>query len=308
MVKRLLDCTAAELAAYTKPELLQAIRGCEGRVLAAESIGTLTPLLGDVTNAEFAAALGADILLLNMFDVITPKLQGLPACEPADAVRELKRLTGRTVGINLEPVDPEYAKSNDGTLWQLSPGRLATAENAKRAAAMGVDIVLLTGNPGNGVTNDAILASLRAMRAAVGDGLLLAAGKMHAAGIVSATGAPLLTPVEVDAFAEAGADIILLPAPGTVPGMTLEAAQALVNAAHRSGKLAMTAIGTSQEGADADTVRRIALMSKMAGADIHHIGDTGMPGMAWPENILAYSIAIRGRRHTYRTMARSVNR
>lgn len=308
MVKRLLDCTAAELAAYTKPELLQAIRGCEGRVLAAESIGTLTPLLGDVTNAEFAAALGADILLLNMFDVITPNIQGLPACEPAETVRELKRLTGRTVGINLEPVDPEYAKNNDGTLWQLSQGRLATAENAKRAAAMGVDIVLLTGNPGNGVTNDAILASLRAMRAAVGEGLLLAAGKMHAAGIVSETGAPLLTPEEVAAFAEAGADIILLPAPGTVPGMTLEAAQALVNTAHRSGKLAMTAIGTSQEGADADTVRRIALMSKMAGADIHHIGDTGMPGMAWPENILAYSIAIRGRRHTYRTMARSVNR
>ena len=107
MVKRLLDCTAAELAAYTKPELLQAIRGCEGRVLAAESIGTLTPLLGDVTNAEFAAALGADILLLNMFDVITPNIQGLPACDPAKTVRELKRLTGRVVGINLEPVDPD---------------------------------------------------------------------------------------------------------------------------------------------------------------------------------------------------------
>ena len=49
-------------------------------------------------------------------------------------------------------------------------------------------------------------------------------------------------------------------------------------------------------------------MFKMAGADIHHIGDTGVPGMALPQNILAYSIAIRGERHTYHKMALSVNR
>ena len=29
-------------------------------------------MLGDITNAEFAAAMGADILLLNMFDVLSP--------------------------------------------------------------------------------------------------------------------------------------------------------------------------------------------------------------------------------------------
>lgn len=70
----------------------------------------------------------------------------------------------------------------------------------------------------------------------------------------------------------------------------------------------MTAIGTSQEGADINTIRQIALMSKMAGADLHHIGDTGYMGMALPENILAYSVAIRGVRHTYTRIARSVNR
>lgn len=49
-------------------------------------------------------------------------------------------------------------------------------------------------------------------------------------------------------------------------------------------------------------------MCKMAGTDIHHIGDTGYPGMALPENIMAYSVAIRGVRHTYHRMAASVNR
>ena len=71
----------------------------------------------------------------------------------------------------------------------------------------------------------------------------------------------------------------------------------------------MTAIGTSQEGADVETIRQIALMCKMAGADLHHLGDAGSsPGMTNPENIMAYSIAIRGKRHTYNRMALSIQR
>ena len=82
----------------------------------------------------------------------------------------------------------------------------------------------------------------------------------------------------------------------------------LISYAHSLKKLTITSIGTSQEGADTDTIKRIALECKMAGTDIHHIGDTGVPGMALPQNIMAYSIAIRGERHTYHKMAQSVNR
>ena len=53
---------------------------------------------------------------------------------------------------------------------------------------------------------------------------------------------------------------------------------------------------------------RIALMAKMTGTDIHHLGDCGLFGVALPENLLAYSIAVRGRRHTYRRMAMSILR
>lgn len=158
MTKRLLDCTASELARFTSRELLGSIAGCEGRVLACETIGVTPPLLGDVTNAEYAAALSADILLLNMFDVQAPVLQALPETAPQNTVRELKRLTGRVIAVNLEPVDPDAADAaNGGTLWQMTPGRMATAENARLAAEMGVSMVLLTGNPGNGVCNDALL-------------------------------------------------------------------------------------------------------------------------------------------------------
>ena len=70
----------------------------------------------------------------------------------------------------------------------------------------------------------------------------------------------------------------------------------------------MAAVGTSQEGADAETVRTIALESKKAGADIFHLGDAGLLGMAPPENLFAASVALRGKRHTYRRMASSVLR
>lgn len=308
MAKRLLDCTASELAAFSKKDLLESMAGCEGRVMVSETIGITQPLLNDVTNAEYAAALGADVLLLNMFDVQQPVVQALPKVAPEETVRELKRLTGRVIGINLEPVDPVLAASNDGTLWQMSAGRLATSENAVKAADMGVDMVLLTGNPGNGVANEAIVAALREMKAAAGDRLILAAGKMHGAGILSQSGASIMTLQDAQEFIDAGADIVLVPAPGTVPGITVEAVHELAGYVHSRGTLLMTAIGTSQEGADTATIRQIALWCKMAGADLHHIGDTGVPGMALPQNILAYSIAIRGERHTYHRMASSINR
>ena len=236
-----------------------------------------------------------------------PVINALPKVPEEETVREIKRLTGRVVGINLEPCDPQAAKSNDGTLWKMSSGRLATAENASRAADMGVDLIVLTGNPGNGVSNELIVESLKDISAAVGDRVMLAAGKMHASGVAGEGGEKIMTPDDAEAFMAAGADIILLPAPGTVPGITQEYAHRLIEVVHSRGKLALTAIGTSQEGADVATIRQIALMCKMAGADIHHIGDTGVPGMALPQNIMAYSIAIRGERHTYHKMAQSVN-
>ena len=305
-MKRILECRCSDLVNMTREELLYAMAASEGRTLACETVGTLQPMLGDITNAEFVAAMGADLILLNIFDVNNPVIRGLPKTEPENVVRKLKELTGRPIAINLEPVEQSMGATDP--MWELSDGRKATLSHAKKAADMGVNMVLLTGNPGIGVTNKAITDTLALYRAELGDRLVLAAGKMHAAGILSEAAENIITKDDVKAFREAGADIILLPAPGTVPGITQEYATELIRYIHSLGGLAMTAVGTSQEGADTATIRQIALMSKMAGADIHHLGDAGYGGMALPENIQAYSIAIRGIRHTYRRMAGSVNR
>lgn len=308
-MKRILDCQSSDFCKMSRQDLLDAIAGSEGRTIACETIGAIQPMLGDITNAEFVAAMGADILLLNMFDVQSPKILGLPKTEPENVIRKLKELTGRPIGINLEPVEQVLSSEDpEENMWAMTGGRKATLENAQKAADMGVNFILLTGNPGIGVTNEAIEQTLRLYKQALGDRLILAAGKMHASGIMTEGAEKIITKADVAAFASAGADIILLPAPGTVPGITMEYIRELVSFAHSLGCLTITAIGTSQEGADIATIRQIALMCKMTGTDIHHLGDSGYGGMALPENIQAYSIAVRGIRHTYRRMASSVNR
>lgn len=307
MAKRMLDCFASDFKQFTKNDLLESIAKSEGRVMACETIGTLQPMLGNVTNAEFVSAMGADMVLLNMFDVQNPVINGLKVDNKEETVRELKRLIGRPIGINLEPVE-EGEEGETDPMWQMTKGRRATLENASKACEMGVDMVVLTGNPGMGVSNAAIERTLRLYKGKLGDRLILAAGKMHASGILSEAAENIITKEDIQKFREAGADIILLPAPATVPGITVEYVKELVSYAHRLGALTITAIGTSQEGADTETIRKIALMCKMTGTDIHHLGDAGYGGMSLPENILAYSTAIRGIRHTYHRMAASVER
>lgn len=306
MTKRILNCTTSDFAQMKPKELLEAIRSSEGRTMVSEIITECQPLLfsRNISNAELASAMGADIILLNTFDVGHPHINGIPECAPEDTIRVLKKLIGRPVGINLEPaVNPD---SDTSIAWQ--PGRSATAENARKAVELGVDLILVTGNPGKHVVNEGIYEALRSIRQSVGDQVILAAGKMHASGSGEG-GREILSLSDIQQFAQAGADIILMPAPGTVPGVTVPWAAERVDEIHRLGKLAMTSIGTSQEGADQDTIRRIALMCKECGTDIHHIGDTGISaGMADPENIMAYSIVIRGRQHTWFRMAASLNR
>ena len=307
MAKRLLDCYASDFEKFTKQDLLESIAKSEGRVVACETIGTIQPMLGNVTNAEFVASMGADIILLNVFDVQNPVIKGLPETVPEETVRCLKKLTGRPVGINLEPVE-EGMEGETDPLWQMSSGRRATLKNAEKACALGIDMILLTGNPGMSVSNDAIEKTLRLYKEKIGDKIVLAAGKMHAAGVLTEAAENIMTKADVKRFCKAGADIILLPAPGTVPGITVEYVRELVSFAHSQGALTITAIGTSQEGADTATIKQLALMCKMTGTDIHHLGDAGYAGMSLPENIMAYSVAIRGVRHTYHRMAASIER
>lgn len=113
MVKRLISANYSEVALMDAQELKQSIKASEGRVLLAENVVVSQPQADDITNAEVAAAFGADLLLLNAFDCFHPYIAGMPgqgeeALQPdgtiVNPIPRLKELIGRPVGINLEPI------------------------------------------------------------------------------------------------------------------------------------------------------------------------------------------------------------
>jgi len=306
MVKRLLDCTASDYAAMSAADLKQAIYAAEGRTILSENVVSAYPIVDGVTNSEIAAFAGADLILLNAIDLNQLEIKGLPATDD-NPISALKRLVGKPIGINLEPVAHEGLMS---TQQEISTGRQATLTTIQQAEKLGVDYICLTGNPGTGVNNDQILATIKLAKQQF-SGLIIA-GKMHSSGVDE----PVINAKIAADFIAAGVDILLVPALYTVPRITKSLLAEVIQVvdAHNAQAspaekvLTMATIGTSQESSPTEVITKIALADKALGIDIHHIGDAGYAGIAFPENINALGLAVRGERHQLRIRARSLRR
>jgi len=298
MGKRLLSCFTSDFNKMSGQDLKNAIKASEGRTVLSENVAGRRSVTGDVTNSELARAFGADLILLNGLDVFNPYIDALP--ESDEPIKLVKKLTGRPVGINLEPVDLKADMMEEIEI--ISEGRICSEATLKKIEEMGVDFVCLTGNPGTGVTNHQISEGIKLAKKHF-SGMIIA-GKMHSSGVDE----PVANFDVVKDFIESGADVIMLPAVGTVPGFTQGEMEKAVKYIKENGALSMSAIGTSQESSTRETIRQIAIMNKIAGVDIQHIGDAGYAGVANFENILELSIAIRGVRHTIRMIAASNDR
>ncbi len=303
MVKRLISANPSEISQMTASELKQSIKASDGRVILSENVVLHEPIVGDITATELARAFGADMILLNGFDMFQPQISGLYGygsnVVSEHTLEDLQKLVHMPIGLNLEPVD-KAANMTEGRI-DIPKGRCASVETFKKASELGFDFVLLTGNPGVGVTNEAIIKAVSLAKEHF-SGLVIA-GKMHSAGVDE----PVVSIEAIKAFIKAGADMILVPAVGTVPGVRDEHIIEVIDYAHKHGVLVISAIGTSQESSDEETIRQIGLHNKMLGVDIQHIGDANM-GLVGIRNIQVLSDAIRGSRHTVSRMARSVNR
>lgn len=309
MTKRLLSAYSSEIAALAGAELKQAILASEGRIIVGETVVTAAPLLAGVSNAEVMRAFAADMVILNEYDVNTRFVSGLENC--SNPIAYLKKLTSMPLGINLEPVDAQASCAPAAEtekvkamsdLITLPPGRQVSRETLQAAEKQGADFICLTGNPGTGVSNSSLKAAVKLAKQYFSG--LVFVGKMHAAGLAE----KVVDEQAVLDFVDAGADVILLPAAGTVPGVGEAELTALVRKIKAKGALTMAVVGTSQESADAQTIREIALANKRCGFDIHHLGDGSFGRMPDPENLLTLSLAIRGKRHTYFRMSQSLRR
>ncbi|TLQ05892.1 haloacid dehalogenase-like hydrolase [Marinilactibacillus psychrotolerans] len=297
MVKRLLSCYASDFKKMDKYDLKASIKASEGRTILSENVVS-TSVSHGLTNSEVAKAFGADLILLNGLDLMEPKIEGIDEIE--QPIQYLKKLVGRPIGVNLEPVD-ESAKMSENKL-DIPKGRQAFKETFEKANELGFDFICLTGNPGTGVSNKEIIKALKvAKEKFVG---LIIAGKMHGAGVNE----PVVDLNAIKEFIMNGADAILLPAVGTVPGVTTSMVMKAVQLAKKYDVLTLSAIGTSQETSVPSTIRDIALQNKIAGVDIQHIGDAGSGGVAPYQNLLELSRTIRGDRHTIARIAGSNER
>ncbi|WP_394884471.1 DUF7916 family protein [Clostridium butyricum] len=64
---------------------------------------TSEPLMNGIINAEIARSSGSDLMLLNGFDLLKPQICGVAQCN--NPIKELKKLVGRPIGVNIEPID-----------------------------------------------------------------------------------------------------------------------------------------------------------------------------------------------------------
>ena len=315
-MKRIFELTTSDIEGLNKNDIKDIIKNSEGRTVMSETIISYTPYIREVSNLELAASFGADMITLNTFNFEKPFIFGVDGganlllsidnlatkigdqikynLTNKDYIKNVRKLVGRMIGVNLEPV-PE------GSTYER--GYRLNKENLEKVKEYGFDYIVITGNPNTGVNENTICEGIKLAKEILGDSTLIIAGKMHGAGSGN-----IYDENSIKRFIDCGADVILIPAPGTVPGYDLDLAKKIITLIHENEALAMTTIGTSQEGSSKRIIEQIALNSKMAGADIQHIGDCGTFGIALPENIMALSVTIRGVRHTYRRMAQSILR
>ncbi|NIY81821.1 DUF7916 family protein [Vibrio hepatarius] len=293
MKKRIFDLTKEDITKISRRDLVDCIRHSEGRSMMVENVVSAEPPFDLVSGAEIAASLGADFITLNCLDVFDPKanVNGAANHQVKEyfTIEELKELSGRIIGCNLEPVPHDFSN--------IAIGRSVTRETVEEVVRLGLKYVMLTGNPGMQVSQETILDAIRLVRE-ISDDLLIIAGKMHGGGIGNDYNLDI-----VKDFSSAGADIVMFPAPYTTPGVTPEIAYQMMSAVHENNMLGLLAIGTSQEGAGEQYIEKVTMASKAAGADIVHIGDGGYGGLAVPENIIRMGMTIRGRRHQFKRMA-----
>ena len=308
-VVRLISASKSDFEKMSPMDLKESIFKSEGRVVMGQHLLFAGPgLVRGVTNSELMFSFGADMVMLNTFDLDdvdnNPGLCGL-------TLRQLKQRCNRPIGIYLGCPKAGFEDGGKKAIYRRE-GMLATDEHILKAVELGADFIVLGGNPGSGTSIEDVISATRRAKQLCGDKVFLFAGKWEDGIVEKVLGDPLASRDAKEIIKElidAGADCIDLPAPGSRHGISVDMIRELVEYTHRykPGTLAMTFLNSSVECADPDTIRLIALKMKETGADIHAIGDGGFSGCTSPENIYQLSVSLKGKHYTYFRMA-SVNK
>jgi len=317
MSRRLLEFSPSELTKLNKQEFLNGIRLSEGRVVGAYVCPYAANYVEKVANVELVAAFGADFVTLEGYDPSCPQFTGLPSRKAEDdhpfrdrlqvqmgtgwSIREIKQLIGRPIGCILlvnNDFNEEY-----GGIYSKS---VYTPELAENLINQGYDFICLCGfGPKN------LVKAVKDISTRFGTQIVIEAGIPHGPGSINGDFPPFnlreyITVDLVSALAQAGADIVDLPAVGVVPGFSSEYVSRLVDQVHAHGSLAACSIAHSLESSSKGMLERIVADNKICGVDLYNVAAGGVyESVALPEALMDICIAAKGKRHTYRRMAQS---
>lgn len=320
MARRLISSSRSEIMNMSAGELKASVLASEGRTVLCQNYVGLS-LCEGTTNPEIAQAFGADMIFLNGYSMDENVQQPGLLVEEWDEdnktyktrqyrVKDMKKLINVPLGIYLECGQGDDAATSTSPEKSLvRSDRIASSENIEKAIKEECDFIVLGGNPGTRTSYDVIVNATKRAKELIGERMLIFAGKWEDGVDEKVIGDPQVPMSVHEQFVkdliDGGADVICLPMPGCRPGITVEDIRSLVTLVHtyRPGTLALNFLDCSVEGADDNSIRQCALWSKMTGADIHAIGDAGLSGMSSPEGIYTMSLALKGRRLTFRRVA-----
>ncbi|MDL2293692.1 hypothetical protein LJC60_03575 [Ruminococcaceae bacterium OttesenSCG-928-D13] len=318
MSKRFVDYTPTELTRLSKKDFLDGIRAAEGRTVSAFVCPRAANYVEKVSNIELVASFGADLICIEGFDPHKLQMPGLPSKDKADdapykkdaqlemgfgwSLQEMKKFVGRPMGIVL--LVPDFEGQDYGPLYGesvYSPAML------RHLIDEGYDYVSLCA-----MNQEKLLNVVKEASQIGGDKIVISAGIPHGPGAIVDENFPpynlrdLVTPEYLKELAAAGADIVGIPSVGVVPGFAIEHASQLADAIHSQKSLVDVSIAHSIEGTDEATLCRIAIDNRIAGADLFTLAAGGVfESVTLPEALLAFCIALKGKRHTYRRMCQS---
>lgn len=331
MIKRLLNCSPQEMLNLSASELKLAIRMSEGRTVSALARSRGNNYIQYVTNAEVCAKFGADIVYMDTYNPRSPQFVGLPSKNPEDdepfrevqlqlgkgwTAKEIRGLIGRPIGacFNCElpsyggqGIDTGFCDAKGGT---VAGGHLDTWDDFELLIDQGFNIIFV----GSWCEPTKLIEMTKEAVKRANGRVIVEAGVPHGPGLIYAQNEPfnlreLMTPDLAAALADAGADIVDIPAAGSLPGYSMEYIGKIIDVVHERKAIVNVGIHNSQEGTDIETIKRIAIDNKTMGADMYMLGDAGVnENMGLPEVIKSMCIAVKGLRHTYRRMCESVLR
>lgn len=256
--------------------LKQEIKMSQGRIIIAEAVVTCEPKYPTLTNVELLSGFGADLITLKKYDYSN------------FGINEYKKYLGLNsiIGLNFEIRADGIIEADTYNIEKVTD---------LLASDTSIGYINLTIYASNTEGLAAIRKQLSALRK-IYQGLIILNCYMNNE-----------YDLEEELYEQMDwlatyVDALGIPIPGTVNLITEYKAVRMIDFIHEYNMLAVGSICTSQESGGKSLAQEFAITAKKLGYDIHLIGDAGAGKIPEEEFLYNYSLAIKGKRHTYSRM------